>query len=172
MWKKAKVENPIWYFDATGSINKEVFDQKKPFFYSLAFHDSSHTSIIPFAEFVTTANDQNTISKYLSTIRTKLEENSQKNLLAKIIVTDMGWALINAVMLTFNNCNVLNYLNWCYDILFKPADPQLQNVMKIKSYLCSTHFLKNVAKKAKSVQVFSNHVRKTFVFMFTLIQIV
>ena len=170
MWKKAKIQNPIWYFDATGSINKDVEGQKKPFFYSMAFHDSLHTSIIPFAEFVTTANDQNTISKYLSSIKVKLEEHSKENLLPKIIVTDMGWALINAVMLSFNNCTVLNYLNWCFDMLFRPYDANLTKVMKIKSYLCSTHLLKNVAKKAKSIQVFSNHVRKTFIFMFTLIQ--
>lgn len=170
MWKQARIKNPIWYFDATGSINKNVENQKKPMFYSLVFHDFTHKTIIPFADFVTTANDHNSISKYLSIIRSKLEESSNKNFLAKIIVTDMGWALINAVLLTFNNCNVLNYLNWAYDMIFNPHNPSLENVMKIKSYLCSTHFLKNIVKKVKSVTVFSNHVRKTFIFMFTLIQ--
>jgi len=170
MWKIARQENPIWYFDATGSINKDVEGQKKPMFYALVFHDTTHKSIIPFAEFVTTANDQTSISKYLCSIKLKLDENSKENILPKIIVTDMGWALINAAMLTFNCCNVSNYLNWCYDMMFKPYDLVLSNSMKIKSYLCSTHFLKNIIKKAKSVTVFSNHITSTFIFMFTLVQ--
>ena len=170
MWKMAKEKNPIWYFDATGSINKDVISQKKPFFYSLVFHDKKNTSIIPLAEFVTTANDQISVSKYLCSIKNKLEEHSEKNLLAKIIVTDMGWALINAAMLTFNCCNVSNYLNWCFDMLFKPFDIQLKNSIKIKSYLCSTHFLKNIIKKSKTVKVPFKHVTSTFIFMFTLVQ--
>ncbi len=62
MWKNASENSFVWYFDATGSIHKTVNKQQKPFYYSLVFHDNIHRSIIPIAEFITTAQDQTNIS--------------------------------------------------------------------------------------------------------------
>ena len=81
-------------------------------------HDHEKKCIIPFAEFVTTSHNQNNIAQYLSNIKFKLEQNSGVKL-PDFIVTDMSWALINAVMQSFNNCQVENYLNWCFDYIYE-----------------------------------------------------
>ena len=58
-------ENPVWFFDATGSILKDIKEQKSPLLYSLVMHDPTTSSIIPVYDFITTSNTITTISKYL-----------------------------------------------------------------------------------------------------------
>jgi len=83
---------------------------------------------------------------------------------------DQGWALVNAVLLAFNHCNMQNYLNWAYLILIeKRVDLDLIKKMKVKIYLCATHFLKSMIKNIKTVNIHKN-VRRTFIYVFTLIQ--
>ena len=134
--------NPVWFFDATGLIHRKINRQAKPFFYSIVCHDTVKKSIIPVAEFVTTSNSQNTISQYLLEIKESLSNKA----LPDIIVTDMGWALIYAVLKIFNNCDMLSYLHSCFEFLFNNKDSKLE---KIIFYTCSTHFLKNIIRKAK-----------------------
>lgn len=166
IWKFVREINSIWFFDATGNIHRDINKQKKPFYYSLVCHDTNLKSIVPVAEFLTTANDQVTIGKYLSDIRLIFEKNSSKNMLPSIIVTDNGWALMNSVLSSFNDCDMKQYINWCY--CFVHGRPEVRQY-KIILYLCSTHFLKNMIKKAKQVTI-ANHVRRAFLFMFALLQ--
>ena len=39
MWSVIKKDHSVWYLDATGSIHKNIPNQKKPFFYSIIMHD-------------------------------------------------------------------------------------------------------------------------------------
>ena len=157
---------PIIFFDSTGSIHKDIPDQKKPFLYSLVFHDTIKHKILPLAEFISTAHDQITIGKYLSSIKSILEQNKVAQ--PKIIVTDMSWALINSVLLIFNNCNILNYLNYCYLILTQNKQ-ELNQIIKVKYYLCSTHFFKNIKKKVKKLDI-PKDSRILFLFSIVLLQ--
>ncbi len=75
--------------------------------YSLVAHSRSKKKIISIADFFTTAHDQLNISKYLSKIKHNLDQNSI--CYPKVIVTDQSMALINAIMISFNNCNLQNY---------------------------------------------------------------
>lgn len=130
-------------------------------------HDELMKCILPLAEFISTAHDQVSISRYLTSIKSKLEVNRIK--LAKFLVVDMSWALINAVLLSFNNCNLPNYINWCYYMIFKTKEKDLTRVMKTRIFLCSTHFLKNIIKHSKKIDC-TTAIRKTFIFMFSLVQ--
>lgn len=98
------------------------------------------------AEFLTTKNNQIVIGNYLSEIKLQLSLATKRNVLPKIIVTDMGWALIGSLLRVFNNCTMLEYLNWCYDLSFTKEAIVLN---KIVYYTCSTHFLKNMIRKTK-----------------------
>lgn len=147
MWLNISKINSIWFFDATGLIHRQINRQPKPFFYSICSHDTQKEIIVPVAEFVTTSNDQISIGNYLRELKMKLEIGTSKNVLPRIIVTDMGWALINAIMQVFNNCDMTGYLEWCSDYLF--FDEKTSAEMTIY-YTCSTHFLKNMIRKAKS----------------------
>lgn len=157
---------PILFFDSTGSIHKEIPNQKKPFLYSLVFHDTSKHKILPLAEFISTAHDQISIGKYLLTIKNILEQNQVS--LPKIIITDMSWALINSVLLIFNNCNMLNYLNYCFLIL-KKHKYELTKIIKVKYYLCSTHFFKIIKKKVNKLDI-GKDVKILFLFSVVLLQ--
>jgi hypothetical protein len=150
-------------------------------------HDTIKKNIIPVVEFLTTSNNQITIGNYLSEFKLQLSLATKTNVLPKIIVTDMGWALINSVLRVFNNCSMMEYLNWCYNFVFKNQPTLIDNVVY---YTCSTHFIKNIIKKAKGILNFSNliflnlniliysflavtvvnKVKRAFVFAFALIQ--
>jgi hypothetical protein len=58
-------KNPVWNFDATGSVIVLISGQKKPLLYSLVMHDTDQHKILPVAEFVTTLHDAENISEYL-----------------------------------------------------------------------------------------------------------
>ncbi|RMZ98256.1 hypothetical protein BpHYR1_009395 [Brachionus plicatilis] len=86
IWSSIKKFHSVWYFDATGTIHKKIANQRKPFFYSIVVHDVKNKVFFPFSEFVTTAQDQTSISKYLGLIKNKI----QKDMLPDIIVVDMS----------------------------------------------------------------------------------
>ncbi len=138
--------NPVWFFDATGSIHRHVNRQPKPFFYSIVCHDTKNKIIIPVAEFLTTSNNQITISNFLSEIKLRISLATTKNVQPKIIVTDMSWALINSVMRVFNNCSMLEYLESCFSFIFEKKSFNM-----VIYYTCSTHFIKNIIRKTKSM---------------------
>ena len=39
MWLIIQENNPIWYFDGTGNINKKLPLQKDPHFFAMVCHD-------------------------------------------------------------------------------------------------------------------------------------
>jgi hypothetical protein len=169
IWSKVQLKNPVWHFDATGSIIKNVFSQKPPYLFSIVIHDESNKILLPVAEFVTTSHFSYNISKFLYTINHKIK-NEFKNVsysVAPVIITDFSWVLINSVLETFNNCNIMQYLNIAYEALYECKQSFLS--LKTKIYLCSTHFLKLIIKKSKKVSC-SKEIRSSFIFLFTLLQ--
>ena len=98
------------------------------------------------ADFLTTSNEEKTITKYLNDVKIIFEEFS-KDSMPKIFVTDMGRALINSVLKVYNNCDLPTYLDWCFDYVTKN---EMKKQLKVIYYTCSTHYLKNVIKKVKS----------------------
>ena len=73
MWKVIQEVNPIWNFDATGSVIKNFRRQKMPLLYSLVSHDNVLKQILPIAEFITTSHTIDSISANLSIIKDKLD---------------------------------------------------------------------------------------------------
>lgn len=132
-------------------------------------HDTKNNQLVPITEFLTTSNDTNSISKFLFSFRKIIEQNSLNRsefIFSPIIVTDFSWALIKSIMDIFNNCSITNYLTWTYDLLVKNKSNVCINTILI---LCSTHFLKLIIRKTKTIKTTDN-VRKTFLFSFTLLQ--
>ena len=168
IWKKVLCSNPIMFLDSTGTISRKVKGQKAPFLYSMVAHDPNNKCIVPIIEWVSTATNHVNISKYLTTCKYIFDDNSISY--PHLIVTDHSWALINAVLLSFNQCNLQNYLNWSYIIFVQKIDDlALKNKMKVRIYLCSTHFLKCIIKNSKLVKV-EKEIRRAFIYFFTLVQ--
>jgi hypothetical protein len=155
MWLHVQTVNPVWCFDATGGIIRDVLDEKRALLYSAVFHDDETKSIIPAFEFVTTNHTEDNIFKYLAVLRRlflrEIPSSAKYFQIAPIIVTDFSWASINAILDAFNRCNIEQYINWTYDILIK-KNGVLKDAMVTIVYLCSTHILKLIVQKTKQVK--------------------
>jgi hypothetical protein len=173
MWSFIQNSNPIWYFDATGSIHKSINGQKMPFLYSMVVHDKINKSIVPVFEFITTSQTITSISKYLMFARDLINKNmssywgegKSRLFLAPIIVTDFSWALINSIHNVFNGFSVLSYLQRCFNSLVNKSKNEK---IVVRHYLCATHFLKMLIKHLP-VDI-NKRVKKTFLIAFTLLQ--
>ena len=65
IWEIIQRKNPIWFFDATGSIIQKKKYQKLPLLYSLVAYDPELRVILSVAEFISSAHDQDTIAHFL-----------------------------------------------------------------------------------------------------------
>ena len=165
-------QNDIWFFDSTGCVFRNVSGQKQPYYYAIVCHDEINQHIIPVAEFVSTSHSSLAISKFLMEINSIFEQNMTKRneSVASVVVTDFSWALMNAVMHEMNRCNILNYLNWSFEILYKNnLDATFLKVMRTKLFICATHMLKNVTKGTELL-VKQPKVARCFKFCFALLQ--
>ncbi len=172
IWDIIKTFNPVWYFDATGSIMKKM-DNKEPFLYSIVCYDRDNKQIVSIADFMTLSNTSLSISKYLFSISTYLSQ-------PKIIVTDQCSALINAGLLVFNKFNIVDYLIFSYNAVFNKNIEQHNFTI---FYMCAAHFIKNIIKKVNKfrckiifeeslseTKLREKKVKKLFIFCFALIQ--
>lgn len=161
MWLHTQMINPVWHFDATGSIICDISGEKTPLLYSMVCHDTVTKTIIPVYEFVTTSHSEDSLAKFLSLLKKKFQReipSTQKYFsLAPIVVMDFSWASINAVLDAFNMCNIDQYICWSFDVLFREGN--VANAISVLIYLCSTHILKLIADKVKKLQ-FGEHPAK------------
>ena len=149
-------------------------NNKESLLYSIVSYDRINQQIISISDFVTNCNKSTSISKYLHSIKNLLEQ-------PKIIVTDQSLALINSSLEIFNQVNINQYLNWCFEITIgfhelpeKCKDLLIQN--RTAHYICAAHFLKNLIKKVKLVNYknvdnkYLERAKKMTIFCFTLLQ--
>jgi len=172
MWSVIKNLDPIWYFDSTGSIIKNVKKQNKPLLFSIVSYDKKNHKYVPVAEFVTTNHTSVGISQKLFFIKKNIEFYSLKSdIKPKIIVVDYSWALINSILEIFceTNNSIARYLIYCYDFIVVQKNSKEFSQNMIKIYICATHFLKNLSKKAQALNG-RNNITLAFVYIFTLLQ--
>jgi len=167
---------PVFFFDSTGTINKEIIGQNLPFFYSVTMYNENKKCYIPMVEFFTTDQSQRSVTQFLTSAMfiiseyQKSKQFNQELIRNCIFVTDQSSVLINSVLKVINKCNLSQYIQWTFDIIMGGKDDiSYFKLMKTLIYYCATHFLKNVLKKTKK---FTNNVKvkKAFVFCFSLIQ--
>ncbi len=119
-------------------------------------------------------------------IKKSLENNISKTKLpfAKVFVSDQSFALINSMLETFNNCSLIHYLEWCFDLTIKKNMKTFHNTsMPILAYLCASHFLKNIISQTNVLlnlkkryskldrsAVNNLKIKQFFVCAFTLLQ--
>lgn len=175
MWTEIQIENPVFHFDGTGSIMNKIDGQKSVYLYSIALYDPKKHVIVTVADFLTTSHTSHNIHKFLSTINHVLLANmsTAKSIkqIPRYIVTDHSMALINACVQAFNQCSILQYLHYTYEIIFNNEDMAslAEKSLTTKHIICATHFLKIIIRAAKALNV-SSTVRNAFVFAFTLLQ--
>ncbi len=108
----------------------------------------------------------------MQTTKHLYEKHSQPaEAFCSIVVTDFSYALINSILMAFNNCQLSHYIMWTYHVLIQFPDQvdKIGNIMKIKIYICSVHFLKSFISKVKKIEK-NKTVAKSFIFAFSLLQ--
>lgn len=166
MYYLNQLRNPIWNFDATGSILKNIKNQKRPYIYSIVSYDPKNRINIPFCEWFSTCHTQSSISQFLFTIKNillKYASLSKKSLMFKyapIIVTDFSFALLNSILSVFNcetrrksdgdKHEMLIYLDIAFETLVSKKTDRFDTI-SVLIYICSTHFLYNFIKKVRKI---------------------
>ena len=74
MWLIIQENNPIWYFDGTGNINKKLPLQKDPHFFAMVCHDLHNKQLIPHFEFVTTDQTEFSINIFLQKAKNLMKQ--------------------------------------------------------------------------------------------------
>ncbi|CAF0989827.1 unnamed protein product, partial [Brachionus calyciflorus] len=152
-WALIKQYDPIWYFDATGSIMAKFPNQKETLLFSIVANDSLNKVSISIADFLTSSNDTISINCYL----TKIIQHYGVYIFfekPKVIVTDFSCANLHALCKSFNNLEIIDYLHLTFQILVEKNKFPLAAI-KTVIYLCSTHFLKNIIEETD--RVLKNH---------------
>ena len=175
MWKTISLTNAVWFIDATSNIHRKIKDQKRVFLYSIVAHDVFKKNYVNVADFITTRHTSINLTKYFLDIFYLIQASNA--ILAPIIVIDFSWALLISLMKAINNCDLIAYLDWSYDMLVlkKTNDVNKRDNMKSKIVLCSVHFFKNVVRKTKALMIKSKNsyinskIKKIFLFSFTLL---
>ncbi|CAF1034897.1 unnamed protein product, partial [Brachionus calyciflorus] len=122
IWTIIQKETPIWFFDATGCILKDIPCQSKSILFSIVCHDTFKKVIIPFADFFSNSLSTRTISNFLGEIKDLIERNVDsrvENKYPKVVVLDFTWANINAFLETFNRVTIFQYLIWAEELIIK-----------------------------------------------------
>jgi hypothetical protein len=135
--------------------------------------DPKKNVILSIYDFFTTANNQLSVSKYLLTFLDLLCKHipAKCDKLPSTLVMDFSWVLLNSSLFVFNNMTIHTYIKQSFD-LFTNTENGLANFkqrVKVKIYICSTHFLKIIVKKVKNVNE-NDEAKKAFIFAFTLLQ--
>jgi hypothetical protein len=113
MWDSIQRINPVWYFDASGLFLNEINDQSRPYLFSVVCYHPDFKSLIPISDFFSTANDGLNIQLNLSRIQ-YVFQSYKRSYNPSIIVTDFSWANIHAILRTFINCDIIQYLKMCH----------------------------------------------------------
>ena len=165
---KVKNQKVFWCFDATSSILKQVQGNKRPFLYSMIWHDKDKKLLNNLFDFVSCCHRAVTISNYLNLFRANLLlYGDSKKLLPYPIVHDCAFAYFNAVQVVFNKMTLNQYLDHVYDFLFNNLP--WSNQIEVLEFLDSVHFLHNVTKRTKKLKK-PSFVKIAFNFMFTILQ--
>jgi hypothetical protein len=141
--------------------------------YSIVAHDPTTNSknILSVADFFNSNHSSYSINKYLISIKhTLLKVSGTKSILPSIIVTDHSFALMNSVVQTFDNCSLLEYLHYVFELLHNETSKKtIESVLPCKLQICSTHFLKIIIKNVKEAKV-QKTIQNLFIFVFSFLQ--
>lgn len=106
---------------------------------------SLNESFFPVFQMHTSMHDSATIASCLLNFRSKYVKKGGQWPPFKTVVTDCSWAMINAVILAFNNTNVEQYIEELYEIAYGNGIKPRFVVLK----LCAVHFFKKICEKLK-----------------------
>jgi hypothetical protein len=163
IWKKIRTMYPVWFFDATGGILRNV-DDLDTLWYSIICYDPVNKKTIPFYEFATNKNTSLNISKNLKNLKHIISnEFKDSTLIASLIVIDECMAMLNAALDVFNNgCHLSVYLDWAFSVIHDKKKNNHETILRNNMYntrviFCHIHLFRNFVKKSNTILNFKNN---------------
>jgi hypothetical protein len=130
----------VLHLDSTGTVVRRIPEQKQPYLYSAILAGEN----IPVMEFITTDHRSFSLSAKLEYFLADCREmNHGMVVLPTVIVTDFSYALINAVLISFNKMSLLAYLKLTYESLTSGKSLKSLTILA----LCCAHMMKAVANR-------------------------
>jgi hypothetical protein len=135
----------------------------------MVFHDKALKEIVPLFDFISTCHKGVTIENILNLAWVNMQIYGEIDQIKPFgIVTDFSFSLINSILSIFNKTNINEYLDICYEYLVE-NDMEALNKIKVRSFLCATHFLKMIIDKTR-VKNADKSIVKTYNLLFTVLQ--
>ena len=158
-------ELSILHLDSTGSVIKSINGEKEPFYYCLLLQ----TSNLPVFECLTTRHTATQIQYLLSQFVTAAYEvNNGRPVHPNLIVTDFSYALIYAVLWSFNKLSLTAYLHFTYQVLNGSATrEEIKSVTYVG--ICCAHMIHALARQLVRCEK-NSRIRKATLVMFALMQ--
>lgn len=131
------------YLDATGTVvRKASDDSKRVLYYGMVIQaplPGNSSVTCPILEMISSSHDIITISQWLNAFKAFVLKSKQSWPLFANVVTDFSYAQMHALCIGWNGfSSIFDYLNWCYDVLFKNKDGSNMTIINV----CVNHYTK------------------------------
>jgi len=139
----AQDDGGVLHVDATGTVVKDIADQKRILYYSFV-PQSSNVSVL---DFLSSRHTTETLTFLIEQFNRDVRlYNSGHTVQPRYVVTDLSYAVINAVLSAFNKCTLLTYLKAAMEVL---EGRQTCSVLTSRTYvcLCIAHMMKCLSCK-------------------------
>ena len=141
----AETKSLFLHLDATGSViirPSEICSTAPIYYYVLVAATENRAE--PLAEMISNDHSWVTIEGWLNQFADATRKNNSKIIYPQKVEMDFSWALLIAVMRAFNSCNVIEYVNRCYNLEMqnKPF-PTERTVV----HLCAAHMIHSVSRR-------------------------
>ncbi|CAF4120533.1 unnamed protein product, partial [Rotaria sordida] len=162
-------KNSYIYVDATGSVAKALPDQKKPYLYLICFKDGEDPSnLLPLAGALLTDHTTASITNWLSIVRHGIAVAKGRFIRPTYVIIDFSPAILNAILLAFNNTSINSYLRWCFNAIHKNYTfEQLSSVSCIR--FCCAHVMHAFTRSLSKINIKKNIRRKATIIFATLL---
>lgn len=156
------------FVDATGSVVKAVPEQKKPYLYLICFkEDQDASELIPLSGALLTDHTTASISSWLSIVRRGIAYAKGHFVRPSFIVIDFSPALLNAILLSFNETNINVYLRWCFNVIQKKYTLEQLCSMSVIRFCCA-HVMHAFTRSISKIKL-QKDIRRKATMLFSLL---
>lgn len=135
------------HFDATGSIVRHPYNDKKRIYLYTAVVMLKIERIFPVFSMISAEHNSNAIFKLFHDFRYFCEEENKWPIFSEF-VTDFSFASIHAALKAFNRITLSEYLEICYEIV--QSGSGISDNLLITLHLCCAHYMKMVCKDVEN----------------------
>jgi len=156
------------HIDATGGLLKRISEQNQTLLYAVIFKDGTDSiNTIPLAHALLTDHTVPSITFFLHSLIYEIEQFKNKKILPSFFVVDFSAALINSILIAFNQENINTHLNRCWNVLNRNY-----NTVELRSlsfiHLCCAHVIKAIARSLNAAHI-DKKIRRGVLHIFAFI---